>query len=164
MAPFTKKEMEDAFALYQQGSAKAAASGDWATWAEQFTEDARYLEHQYGTYTGRDAIRRWITETMSVFPGNCMPSFPIEWYVVDETRGWVVCEIQNRMMDIGDDEIHQASNLTVLHYAGDGLWSYEEDVYNPADFLKMLQRWRRRAEELDALPEEAKNWFAAFGV
>jgi hypothetical protein len=163
MGAFTRQELDDAFAVYQQGSEKAAASGDWATWAEQFTDDARYLEHAYGTFVGRDAIRGWITKTMAVFPGSCMSSFPIEWYVADDSRGWIVCEIWNRMMDIGDDELHQASNLTVLHYAGDGLWSYEEDVYNPADFMKMLQRWRRSAEEHDALPDEARTWFAAFG-
>jgi len=85
---------------------------------------------------------------MAVFPGSCMSSFPIEWYVADDSRGWIVCEIWNRMMDIGDGELHQASNLAVLHYAGDGLWSYEEDVYNPAEFHEdapALAPERRRA-------------------
>ncbi len=28
--------------------------------------------------------------------------------------------------------------MTVLHYAGDGLFSYEEDVYNPANFAPVV--------------------------
>ena len=57
--------------------------------------------------------------------------FPIEWAMFDEDRGWIVCEIQNRLNDLGDGEVYQAANLTKLHYAGDGMWSYEEDAYNP---------------------------------
>jgi hypothetical protein len=67
------------------------------------------------------------------------------------------------MEDPGDGSVHQASNITILHYAGDGQWSYEEDVYNPADFLTMLRGWRQRSEELGTLPDEAKDWFAAVG-
>jgi len=37
--------------------------------------------------------------------------------------------------------VHQAHNLTVLHYAGDGLFSYEEDAYNPANFGTMIEAW-----------------------
>ena len=46
--------------------------------------------------------------------------FPIEWAMFDEDRGWIVCEVQNRLNDLGDGEIYQAANLTKLHYAGDG--------------------------------------------
>ena len=36
------------------------------------------------------------------------------------------------MSDPGDGSIHQEYNFTLLKYAGDGKWSYEEDIYNPA--------------------------------
>jgi hypothetical protein len=141
--------LEAAFVRYQGRAAEAARTGDWATWAEQFTEDAEYIEHHYGTMRGRDAIREWITATMAEFPGNVMPEFPTEWYIVDDERGWIVCQIWNRMADPGDGSVHQAYNLTVLHYAGDDQWSYEEDVYNPASFATMVQAWiaaKRTAE------------------
>ena len=41
------------------------------------------------------------------------------------------------MRDPGDGSIHQAANLSVMKYAGDDLWSYEEDAYNPMNFLPM---------------------------
>ena len=82
------------------------------------------------------------------FPGNAMPDFPVTWYVIDEERGWVVCEVQNRMADPGDGSIHEAANLTVLHYAGDGRWSYEEDAYNPAHFATMVKGWIDRKKSL----------------
>ena len=150
MAQFTRQELEDAFAQYQEDARQACASGDWVTWANHFTSDAVYIEHFYGRMVGREAIASWISETMGTFPGNAMPAFPVEWHVVDAERGWIVCELQNRMEDPGDGSVHQASNLTVLHYAGDGLWSYQEDVYNPAELAEMLKAWMKRRDELAA--------------
>jgi uncharacterized protein (TIGR02246 family) len=150
MGRFTRGELEEAFAAFQRAAATAGATGDWSAWADQFTEDATYVEHHYGRFEGREAIRAWITETMASFPGNRMPEFPVDWYVVDEARGWIVCQLENRMADPGDGSVHQASNITILHYAGDGQWSYEEDVYNPAHFATMLAGWRRRVDELAA--------------
>lgn len=148
MGQWSRAELEREFTEYQRRAAEAGASGDWVPWADQFTPDARYVEHHYGTFEGRDAIRAWITETMAAWPGREMPEFPVRWYVIDEDRGWVVCEVLNRMADPGDGSIHEAANITILHYAGDGQWSYEEDVYNPAHFATMLGEWSARKAEL----------------
>jgi hypothetical protein len=146
--PFSRQELEDAFVAYQEKAAVAGRTGDWASWADQFTKDAVYVERHYGRFEGREAIRAWIAATMGEFPGNAMPEFPVGWYVVDEARGWIVCQVWNRMADPGDGSIHEADNLTVLHYAGGGLWSYEEDVYNPNDFATMVRGWLDRRREL----------------
>jgi hypothetical protein len=150
MGQFTRAQLEEAFATFQQAAATAGATGDWSTWADQFTEDATYVEHHYGRFEGREAIRAWITETMGRFPGDRMPDFPVDWHVIDEERGWIVCQLENRMEDPGDGSVHQAANITILHYAGGGKWSYEEDVYNPAHFTRMLQGWQARVDELSA--------------
>jgi uncharacterized protein (TIGR02246 family) len=152
MGAFTRDEIERAFADYQAAGATAGRTGDWASWADLFTEDATYVEHHYGRLEGREAIRSWISETMATFPGNRMPLFPIDWYLIDEDRGWVVCQVENRMDDPGDGSVHQASNITILHYAGDGRWSYEEDVYNPAHFVTMLAGWQERVDALGCAP------------
>ena len=147
MGRWTRQEIEEAFENYQRLALQAGTSGDWRPWADQFTEDATYIEHLYGTLGGREAIRTWITATMAQ-PVNCdMRFFPIEWYVIDEDKGWVVCMVWNRMADPGDGSVHQASNITILKYAGNGLWSYEEDVYNPATFATMLAGWEQARRE-----------------
>lgn len=75
-------------------------------------------------------------------PINCeMIDFPADWYVIDEERGWVLCAIWNVMRDPGDGSVHREINWTKLHYAGGGLFSYEEDIYNPIEFGAMIKGW-----------------------
>jgi len=142
MGKWTRAEIEEAFATYQRVGAESAVSGDWEPWANLFTEDAEYVEHHYGKLHGRDEIRGWIVKTMGEWPGSEMPEVPIGWSVIDDERGWVVCEVWNRMRDPGDGTVHEAANFTLLKYAGNGQWSYEEDIYNPANFATMLKDWK----------------------
>ena len=147
MGKWSRAEIEEAFELYQQTALEAGTSGSWDKWAEMFTEDATYVEHLYGTFGGREAIRAWITGTMSQNINRDMRYFPIEWYMIDEDRGWVVAQVWNRMIDPGDGSLHQAYNFTLLKYAGNMKWSYEEDVYNPSHFKDMVKGWIERKKE-----------------
>lgn len=149
MGRWSRAELEEAFAHYQKVALQAGTSGDWNLFADLFTEDATYVEHHYGTFGGREAIRKWITTTMGQWPASEMPHFPIEWYVIDEDKGWVVCHVWNRMGDPGDGSVHQAYNFTLLKYAGDHQWKYEEDIYNPASFAEVMKGWMQRKKELE---------------
>jgi hypothetical protein len=160
---FTREEIDEAFRHFQTEVVKATSEPNWELFANLFTEDARYYEHAYGRFEGREQIARWAQKTMSSFPGNAMPGFPVAWHVIDEARGWVVCEIRNIMFDPGDGSVHEASNITILHYAGDNQWSYEEDVYNPQKFFDMVTAWARVAHEHGRLPEDGKAWMSKFG-
>jgi uncharacterized protein (TIGR02246 family) len=148
MGRWSRSELEEAFAHYQAVALEAGTSGDWNAWADLFTEDATYVEHLFGRFVGREAIRRWITTTMAEPINQQMQFFPIEWYIIDEERGWVVCQVWNRMVDPGDGSVHQEYNFTLLKYAGEHRWSYEEDIYNPAGFATMVQGWVERRDEL----------------
>ena len=162
MPRYARDELETAFARYQEEVDRIAGSGDWARFADLFTEDATYVEHAYGSFAGREEIRSWIVSTMTAFPGSEMPHFPITWSVVDEERGRIVCEVYNQMHDPGDGEPHGASNITILTYAGHGLWSCEEDVYNPATFLRATKRWCRIAREHGRMTPAAEAWLEMF--
>lgn len=162
-AAYSRAELESAFQDYQDEVDRIAGSGDWGRFADLFTEDATYVEHAYGRFRGREQIRAWITRTMGEFPGSAMPRFPISWSVVDEERGRIVCEVFNEMPDPGDGQVHGASNITILTYAGSGQWSCEEDVYNPATFLRATQQWCQVARSHGRTTPESEAWMALFG-
>lgn len=155
-----RSELDAAFLDYQRTVEHMAQSGEWERFADLFTVDADYVEHAFGTFKGRDEIRAWIVKTMTSFPGNEMTGFPITWAVVDPERARVVCEINNLMRNPGDGSEHGATNITILDYAGDGLWSREEDVYNPQKFADMTKNWSIAARECGTLSEEGARVLA----
>ena len=164
MGQWSRDELEDAFARYQQVVVDIGSTWNWSSYADQFTADATYVEHALGNMTGREAIREWIVSTMNTFPGSEMPFYPVEWYSIDADKGWVINRNVNTMKGPGDGSVHGTPVLTVLKYAGDGLWSYEEDAYNPMNFLVMVQGYVQRCHELGTISDDARafaenmNW------
>ncbi len=130
-----RNEVEEAFANYQVVSAEAARSGDWDTWADQFTDDAIYVEHHYGVMRGQPAIRTWIKSVMTGPAANM--DFPVVHYAIEDDV--VYSYILNRFLPAGGEgEPFQFPVVTILCYAGDGRWCYEEDVYNPMEGARMM--------------------------
>jgi ketosteroid isomerase-like protein len=132
-----RAEVEAEFERYVERGQIAVATGNWDQWADQFTEDARYFEHHYGKFNGREEIRNWIKGVMQPFPDM---DFPVEWRMIDGNR--VVMRCQNRLADpTGGEASYQFPTLVILHYAGAGQWSYEEDVYNPDEAPAVIEAW-----------------------
>jgi ketosteroid isomerase-like protein len=155
---FTRAELVDAFAVFEQTVDRAARTRDWDPWVDQYTDDVVYVEHAAGTMRGKEQVRPWIWKTMESFPGNYMTSFPSLWTVVDEATGRVLCELDNPMRDPGDGTRISATNISIVTYAGDGKWSRQEDVYNPLRFVTAAMKWCATAEGLGTLPDEARVW------
>ena len=84
MPGFTRDEVEAEFLKYVE----RGTTNDWSAWADQFTEDALYVEHAMGTFHGREQIRTWIVETMASVSGM---SFPNDWYMIDGNRVVMYC-------------------------------------------------------------------------
>ncbi|WP_244930873.1 nuclear transport factor 2 family protein [Nocardioides sp. W7] len=160
---FSAAEIEEAYAVFHGHVQGFTESGDWDGFADLFTEDATYFEHVYGTFRGRDEIRAWATATMTSFPGGVMTGFPLAWSVVDESTSRLICEVRNLMPDPGDGSVHEESNLTIVTYAGDGMFSREEDIYNPMRFMRMTMRWAAVAEQHGRLSDEGRAYVAKFG-
>jgi SnoaL-like protein len=141
MPSFSREEIQSALDNYAVVADQAAKSGDWAPWAELFTEDVTYVEHLYGEFHGREEVLTWISKTMGAWPLTQMNAFPWDWHTIDAEQGWVVGQIENRFADPGDGKVYQAANWTRLVYAGNGLFSSEEDVYNPMRFQPVVEGW-----------------------
>jgi hypothetical protein len=138
---WSREELQEAHDNFVAVASRCATSGEWRDWADLFTEDARYVEHCFGKFEGREEIFDWISRTMAEWPNSAMTDFPHEWCVCDVEKGWWICKILNRFKDPGDGQVYEESNLTVLHYAGDMKFSYEEDAYNPQNFGPVVSAW-----------------------
>lgn len=132
-----REEVERELQAYKARADLAVSTGDWDQWADQFTEDARYLEHHYGRFEGQSGIRAWIKSVMQPFPDM---EFPHSWYSIDGNR--VSALIPNVLPDPkGGPDGYGFDVNVILHYAGDGKWSYEEDVYNPREAEQVITDW-----------------------
>lgn len=136
---YARDEIEDAFAEYQ----RRVRANDWSAWADLFVDDAVYLEHEYGTFYGRDAIRNWIVETMQPAQGM---TFPVEWYVIDGDR--VVWYTWNQFPQLPGHAASdfQFATVSILRYGGNGRWASQEDVYNAREAEGVLTEFLHAAE------------------
>lgn len=141
MGKYSKEEIMEAFELYNEARLQSQESHDWSIWANRFTEDAHYIEHAYGEFHGRDAIREWICDVMAPFPTMV---FPQDWLAFDEEQGAIVFQCQNLLPHPTDPEGEPFSfpSWTRLVYGGNGLFKSEEDIYNPSrDAGRTIKAW-----------------------
>ena len=159
---FTRDELSAAFDTFEQTVDRAAQTRDWDPWVNQYSPDVLYVEHAAGTMRGREEVRAWIWKTMTTFPGSVMTSFPSLWSVIDEPTGRVICELDNPMADPGDGTIISATNISIVTYAGNGLWCRQEDIYNPMRFVQAGLKWCRKAQQLGTLTDDAAEWMRRY--
>ena len=140
MGKFTLQELEEALSIYTEAHRKSSQTGDWSIWASVFTDDATYIEHYYGEFSGREEIEKWIIGCMAPFPHM---TFEHEWAVIDEENDAIVCCVRNALKHPTDpNKEFWFPNWTRLVYAGDGKFSLEEDIYNPArDAERVVREW-----------------------
>ncbi len=148
MASFRRDEVEEAFRNYWR---TGAVGEDWEAWAELFTPDADYHERVLGSMKGREAIRNWIVPIMDQY-GEIYTAY--EWHMVDES-GRAVVYMQNRRDHPSGTGVIDFPGITILQYAGDGLWSREEDYWAFKLSTEAVQEYRNACAKLD--PEHPKK-------
>ena len=115
-------EVEEAF---QQLWTVGSLDEDWSAWPDRLTEDVHYVERFFGEMRGREQVRAWITQLMVQ---RADVHAVLDWYMVKGNR--VVLNMQNRYYNPDPDGApFDFPGLTVLEYAGDGLFGYEEDYW-----------------------------------
>jgi hypothetical protein len=123
MGRFGREELEGAFRHYWQ---TGAVGEDWAGFAALFTPDALYLEHVLGVRRGPEEIRAWLEPTMERY---CELYTVYEWHMVDPEAERIVVYMQNRRDHPSGKGAIDFAGLTILHYAGDGRFDFEEDFW-----------------------------------
>ena len=139
---FPHDEVEAAFRAYWQAG---AVGEDWDAWADLFTEDARYVEHVLGERHGREEIRSWIKPTMEQYP-EIYTAY--EWHQLGDD-GRVVVYMQNRRDHPSGEGVIDFPGVTVLQYAGDGLFRLEEDFWSLPGARRASEAYARACEAHD---------------
>jgi ketosteroid isomerase-like protein len=112
----------------------------WTALADLFTDDAVYIDPAWGRVEGRGAIAEFIEESMT---GLEDWSFPVE-YIAIEGDVVVIKWTQVLPGERPDGGRWTQSGYSTLVYAGDGRFSYEEDLLNMVHVTEDLaaSRWR----------------------
>lgn len=157
MPRWSRDELESAFQTLTETLDHSLLEGSFEHWVARFTEDVTYRDLGHGFENGfevecrgRENVRRSVEAYFSIDPHRALCLAPVSWSMIDEERGWVVCGRSLRMRDPGTGEVFEEKSYSRLGYAGDGLWSFAEDVYNPVRLHTMQSIWlyvRRRCQE-----------------
>lgn len=156
MSQWSRKEIDGAFRHFMDVTDRCFLLPlgdplrDLEEWVQCFTEDVTYRDVGLGfgdgsvvEIHGRDAVRDWICGLFDAFPPLSAMSYPVPWYVIDEERGWVLCEWMNTMEDPGDGSVYEEKSYSRLMYGGNNQWSFEEDIVNPARIQDMMSEWMK---------------------
>ena len=149
MAGWTHAELDDAFRTYWR---TGACGEDWDAWADLFTEDCTYFEHVYGTMRGRETVRAWIKPVMARYPEIYTV---YEWHVVDAERGRVTFYMQNRRDHPSGSGVVDFPGVSILEYAGNGLWRREEDFWAWKGSEAAMREYEAACRQFD--PDHRRN-------
>ncbi len=120
----TRDEVEQAFAHWWK---VGCVDEDWATWVDLFAPDVVYHDHFWGELHGRDEVALWIAAVMKGVPEVYTV---LDWYTIDGDTVVFHCQNRRDNPDAGGPDFWDFAGLSVIRYAGGGLWASEEDFWD----------------------------------
>jgi hypothetical protein len=145
---FDRDEVESAFRNYFM---VGPVYEDWIGWSQIFTDDAVYFDHYYGRFRGPDEIQRFLETTM-MYGKHCYTA--LEWYNIDGNH--IVWKGINRADHPDESQPpFEFPSLQIIHYAGDGKFSSEEDWWIQAEMSKYAKGYWKACQAIDPdFPEQ----------
>ncbi len=140
---------EEGLAAYRRYVAERdevdAGEKTWDVLADYFTEDAAYIDPAWGRIEGRESIRRFFVDSMKGLTGHGW-STPENWMMADGPR--VVSQWDQVLGHREDGSPWFVAGLSILYYAGDGLFCYSHDMLNMTHIGQTMRDmgWRPPAE------------------
>jgi ketosteroid isomerase-like protein len=117
----------------------------WSSLADFFTEDAVYCDPAWGRVEGRENIRDFFAKSMKGLTGNGW-STPEKWTMADDHR--LVSQWDQILGHKEDGTPWLVPGLSILYYAGDGLFCYSQDMLNMTHIGETMRamEWRPPTE------------------
>lgn len=113
----------------------------WDQLADFFTEDAAYIDPAWGRIDGRENIRSFFVKSMAGLTGHGW-STPENWMMADGPR--VVSQWDQVLGQKDDGSPCFVAGLSILYYAGSGLFCYSHDMLNMTHIGQTMRdlKWR----------------------
>ncbi len=126
----------------------------WSELAEFFTEDAAYIDPAWGRIEGRAGIRNFFEKSMAGLTGYGW-STPENWTMADGHR--LVSQWDQILGEKGDGTPWLVPGLSILYYAGDGLFCYSHDMLNMSHVGETMKAMERRPPPAFNMPPRQPN-------
>ncbi len=128
----------------------------WGGIAEFFTDDCVYIDPAWGRVEGIAALRAFLDESMR---GLEDWTFPVEYTAIDGDTV-VIKWTQITPGARADGSQYRQSGYSTLLYAGNGKFSYEEDLLNMAHVNEDLRAsgWRPRGDFVMPPADVNRDW------
>ena len=136
MTDFSREEVQEALDNYLKVRERVEAGElKWDALADCFTDDATYIDPAWGRFVGREAIVQFQRDSMTGLEGW---TFPIEWITIDGNR--IIIKFWNRLPgQRADGTFYQAPGFQEIIYAGNGKFSYDEDLINMVHIMEIIE-------------------------
>jgi len=145
MARFSEQEIRDTYARYIATRDRIEAGElSWEALADFFTDDATFIDPAWGRVEGIAEIRQFLVESMLGLDGW---TFPHEFATVHEDQ--LLARWQNRLPGArADGSYYQAPGYSLMTYAGNGKFSFEEDLLNMVHVGELIREsgWKPQGE------------------
>ena len=145
MSKFSADEIRATYERYVATRDRVEAGEEaWDALAAFFTDDAVFIDPAWGRVEGIAEIRTFLVESML---GLEDWEFPHQWTMVDGDR--LIARWLNRLPgQRPDGTFYEAPGYSFMVYAGDGRFSYEEDMLNMAHVNELIREsgWKPTGE------------------
>src|SRR5215471_5340544 len=145
----SREEVEAAVEQYAHTRREIdAGRGTWRDLAQHFTDDAVFIDPAWGRVEGIDEMKATVFGDAMV--GLEEWKFPIDFYAIDGDN------VVIKWTQVLPDASYKQSGVSTLVYAGDGKFSYEEDLLNMVHVLEDMKASKCRVPAV-AMPPEHPN-------
>ena len=154
---YPREEVQETVDAYFDLRARIeAGDATWTDLAEMFTHDVVYIDPAWGRIEGIDELRAFLDESMR---GLEDWRFPVEFTAIDGDNV-VIKWTQITPGTRADGSEWSQSGISSLIYAGNGKFSYEEDLLNMVHVLEDLgaSGWRPKPGFMTPPPDANRDF------
>ena len=127
----------------------------WDSMADFFTKDAVYIDPAWGRQEGRETIRQFFVDSMAGLTGYGW-STPERWTMSDGHR---LVSHWDQILGQKVDGSHWAvPGMSILYYAGDGLFCYSHDYLNMKYIGETMKAMAWQPPEGFNMPPRKPDW------